>query len=226
MGLCQGRVCGYATRVPGRGRAGRGRPATSQASPAADRPARAARRAPAGDDAGTPATAQYHVHCTHDDTDRSRIDAMTPVPKPWHGDPRRHRAAAARRTSSPSTSTRTPSTCRWLVDNGCDGVVPNGSLGEYQTLTADERAARRRDRGRGAPATAFAVMPGVAAYGARRGPPLGRAGRRGRRPARDAAAAQRLPRRRARGASTTTARSPRPGCRSWPTTTRSTPRST
>lgn len=30
--------------------------------------------------------------------------------------------------------------CRWLVDNGCDGVVPNGSLGEYQTLTAEERA--------------------------------------------------------------------------------------
>ncbi|WP_433518398.1 dihydrodipicolinate synthase family protein [Nonomuraea sp. CA-143628] len=30
--------------------------------------------------------------------------------------------------------------CRWLVENGCDGVVPNGSLGEYQTLTAEERA--------------------------------------------------------------------------------------
>ena len=27
----------------------------------------------------------------------------------------------------------------WLVANGCDGVVPNGSLGEYQTLSADER---------------------------------------------------------------------------------------
>ncbi|MEV4099665.1 dihydrodipicolinate synthase family protein [Nonomuraea sp. NPDC049649] len=30
--------------------------------------------------------------------------------------------------------------CRWLVENGCDGVVPNGSLGEYQTLTPEERA--------------------------------------------------------------------------------------
>nr|BFE80271.1 hypothetical protein GCM10020093_028720 [Planobispora longispora] len=30
--------------------------------------------------------------------------------------------------------------CRWLVDSGCDGVVPNGSLGEYQTLTPEERA--------------------------------------------------------------------------------------
>ncbi|MFC4121273.1 dihydrodipicolinate synthase family protein [Nonomuraea zeae] len=29
--------------------------------------------------------------------------------------------------------------CRWLVENGCDGVVPNGSLGEYQTLTPQER---------------------------------------------------------------------------------------
>ncbi|WP_381791962.1 dihydrodipicolinate synthase family protein [Streptomyces niveus] len=29
--------------------------------------------------------------------------------------------------------------CRWLVDNGCDGVGPNGSLGEYSSLTDDER---------------------------------------------------------------------------------------
>ncbi|MCG5215042.1 dihydrodipicolinate synthase family protein [Streptosporangium sp. KLBMP 9127] len=53
--------------------------------------------------------------------------------------------------------------CRWLMESGCDGVVPNGSLGEYQTLTAEERArvlttaveAAGGDR----------VMPGVAAYG-------------------------------------------------------------
>ncbi|MER6948969.1 dihydrodipicolinate synthase family protein [Nonomuraea sp. NPDC000554] len=54
--------------------------------------------------------------------------------------------------------------CRWLVENGCDGVVPNGSLGEYQTLTADERAQVMRTAveavgGRN-------VMPGVGAYGA------------------------------------------------------------
>jgi 4-hydroxy-tetrahydrodipicolinate synthase len=30
--------------------------------------------------------------------------------------------------------------CAWLVEEGCDAVVPNGSLGEYQTLTAEERA--------------------------------------------------------------------------------------
>lgn len=30
--------------------------------------------------------------------------------------------------------------CSWLVANGCDGVVPNGSLGEYQVLSPEERA--------------------------------------------------------------------------------------
>ncbi|MDH2393463.1 dihydrodipicolinate synthase family protein [Streptomyces sp. HNM0663] len=53
---------------------------------------------------------------------------------------------------------------RWLIDSGCDGVVPNGSLGEYQTLSDAERervmataveAAGGGDR----------VMPGVAGYG-------------------------------------------------------------
>ncbi|MFJ6197447.1 dihydrodipicolinate synthase family protein [Micromonospora sp. NPDC092111] len=54
---------------------------------------------------------------------------------------------------------------RWLADNGCHGVVPNGSLGEYQTLTAEERAAVVRTAVAAAPA-GFAVIPGVSAYGA------------------------------------------------------------
>jgi dihydrodipicolinate synthase/N-acetylneuraminate lyase len=54
----------------------------------------------------------------------------------------------------------------WLADNGCVGVVPNGSLGEYQVLTADERAAVLRTAVAAAPA-GFAVVPGVSAYGAR-----------------------------------------------------------
>lgn len=29
--------------------------------------------------------------------------------------------------------------CDWLISNGCDGVGPNGSLGEYSSLTDDER---------------------------------------------------------------------------------------
>ncbi|MEU6713295.1 dihydrodipicolinate synthase family protein [Nonomuraea sp. NPDC046802] len=54
--------------------------------------------------------------------------------------------------------------CRWLVANGCDGIVANGSLGEYQTLTPQERTTVIE--------TAVAavggpnVMAGVGAYGA------------------------------------------------------------
>ncbi|MFN0283478.1 MAG: dihydrodipicolinate synthase family protein [Kineosporiaceae bacterium] len=55
---------------------------------------------------------------------------------------------------------------RWLAANGCHGVVPNGSLGEYQTLTPDERAAVVRASVAAAP-EGFTVMPGIAAYGAR-----------------------------------------------------------
>ncbi|OIK27239.1 dihydrodipicolinate synthase family protein [Streptomyces malaysiense] len=53
---------------------------------------------------------------------------------------------------------------RWLLDNGCDGVVPNGSLGEYQTLTDDERARVVRTAVEAA-GDGARVMPGVAAYG-------------------------------------------------------------
>ncbi|MEU3985204.1 dihydrodipicolinate synthase family protein [Streptomyces sp. NPDC026672] len=53
--------------------------------------------------------------------------------------------------------------CAWLVANGCDGVVPNGSLGEYQTLTPEERA--RVVETAVAAVGGARVMPGVAAYG-------------------------------------------------------------
>ncbi|MFD5735783.1 dihydrodipicolinate synthase family protein [Streptomyces sioyaensis] len=53
---------------------------------------------------------------------------------------------------------------RWLIDNGCDGVVPNGSLGEYQTLTDEERAHVVRTAVEAA-GDGARVMPGVAAYG-------------------------------------------------------------
>ncbi|MEU4233145.1 dihydrodipicolinate synthase family protein [Nonomuraea sp. NPDC026600] len=54
--------------------------------------------------------------------------------------------------------------CRWLVENGCDGVVPNGSLGEYQTLTPEERTkvVETAVEAVGGPN----VMAGAAAYGA------------------------------------------------------------
>ncbi|TDC08317.1 dihydrodipicolinate synthase family protein [Nonomuraea longispora] len=54
---------------------------------------------------------------------------------------------------------------RFLAEGGCDGVCPNGSLGEYQTLTDDERARVVRTAIEAAPG-GFHVMPGVAAYGA------------------------------------------------------------
>jgi 1-pyrroline-4-hydroxy-2-carboxylate deaminase len=53
---------------------------------------------------------------------------------------------------------------RWLVDSGCDGVCPNGSLGEYQSLTPDERARVMRTAVEAVGGER--VMPGVAAYGA------------------------------------------------------------
>jgi 4-hydroxy-tetrahydrodipicolinate synthase len=53
--------------------------------------------------------------------------------------------------------------CAWLVANGCDGVVPNGSLGEYQVLTPAERT--RVVETAVAAVGGARVMPGVAAYG-------------------------------------------------------------
>lgn len=53
----------------------------------------------------------------------------------------------------------------WLSANGTDGVCPNGSLGEYQTLTPAERARVVEVAVEAAP-EGFGVMPGVAAYGA------------------------------------------------------------
>lgn len=54
---------------------------------------------------------------------------------------------------------------RWLAENGCDGVAPNGSLGEYQVLTEQERAAVITTALEAAP-EGFSVMAGVGAYGA------------------------------------------------------------
>lgn len=54
---------------------------------------------------------------------------------------------------------------RWLAENGCHGVSPNGSLGEYQTLSDSERAKVVETAVAAAPPN-FTVMPGIAAYGA------------------------------------------------------------
>ena len=54
----------------------------------------------------------------------------------------------------------------WLAASGCDGITPNGSLGEYQVLTPPERTRVVETAVAAAPA-GFSVIPGVAAYGAR-----------------------------------------------------------
>lgn len=59
--------------------------------------------------------------------------------------------------------------CRWLVDNGCHGVGPNGSLGEYSSLTDDERrsVARTAVEAVGGEATVVVGVHGVGAHQAR-----------------------------------------------------------
>lgn len=58
----------------------------------------------------------------------------------------------------------------WLAEQGCHGVCPNGSLGEYIALSDDERAALVRTAVEAAP-PGFRVVPGV-------GSPSGHASRR------------------------------------------------
>lgn len=54
---------------------------------------------------------------------------------------------------------------QWLAANGTHGVVPNGSLGEYQVLTNEERAKVLETAIEAAPA-GFHVVAGIGAYGA------------------------------------------------------------
>ncbi len=53
----------------------------------------------------------------------------------------------------------------WLAASGCDGITPNGSLGEYQSLTVDERARLVTIAIEASP-EGFSVIPAVSAYGA------------------------------------------------------------
>lgn len=52
----------------------------------------------------------------------------------------------------------------WLAENGCHGVAPAGSLGEYQVLTDGERKDLVRAAVDAAP-EGFSVISGVSAYG-------------------------------------------------------------
>lgn len=53
----------------------------------------------------------------------------------------------------------------YLFDNGVDGVIPNGSLGEYQTLSEEERKQVVQTAADALPEGKF-LIPGVGAYGA------------------------------------------------------------
>jgi 1-pyrroline-4-hydroxy-2-carboxylate deaminase len=92
---------------------------------------------------------------------------MNPQTRPWHG----VLVAAAlplRETREGDLQPDFDSYAEhiaWLADSGCNGATPNGSLGEYQTLSPQERARVVTTAIEAAPA-GFAVMPGVAAYGA------------------------------------------------------------
>jgi len=56
---------------------------------------------------------------------------------------------------------------RWLGTAGCTGVVPNGSLGEYQVLAPQERTRVVSTAVAVAAEFAMTVVPGVSAYGSR-----------------------------------------------------------
>ncbi|WP_216214987.1 dihydrodipicolinate synthase family protein [Amycolatopsis aidingensis] len=59
--------------------------------------------------------------------------------------------------------------CRWLIDSGCRGVGPNGSLGEYSSLTDAERraVARTAIEAVGGEGIVVAGVHGVGAHQAR-----------------------------------------------------------
>jgi dihydrodipicolinate synthase/N-acetylneuraminate lyase len=92
---------------------------------------------------------------------------MTAPSKPWHG----ILVATALPMRPDSRGELQPDLdayaehVAWLAANGCHGVVPNGSLGEYQTLSREDRARVVETAVQASP-EGFVVMPGVAAYGA------------------------------------------------------------
>ncbi|MCW2899586.1 MAG: dihydrodipicolinate synthase [Streptosporangiaceae bacterium] len=89
---------------------------------------------------------------------------MTPSRIPWHGV--LVATALSLREDLEVDFDRYAEHVAWLAAEGCNGVTPNGSLGEYQTLTPEERSRVVRTAVAAAPED-FTVMPGIAAYGSR-----------------------------------------------------------
>jgi dihydrodipicolinate synthase/N-acetylneuraminate lyase len=86
-----------------------------------------------------------------------------PTPKPWHGVLVANPLALD--TDLEINFDRYAAHIGWLADSGCDGITPNGSLGEYQALTPEERERVVTTAIEAAP-EGFAVIPAVSAYGA------------------------------------------------------------
>ena len=88
---------------------------------------------------------------------------MTETRKPWHGV---HVATALPFNEDFSVDFDAYAEhVRFLANAGCDGVAPNGSLGEYQTLSEEERGRVISTAVEAAP-EGFTVMAGVGAYSA------------------------------------------------------------
>ncbi len=87
---------------------------------------------------------------------------MTETRKPWHGV---HVATALPFKEDSSVDFDAYAEhVRFLANAGCDGVAPNGSLGEYQTLSEEERGRVISTAVEASP-EGFTVMAGVGAYG-------------------------------------------------------------
>lgn len=84
-------------------------------------------------------------------------------PKPWHGV---NVATTLPFTADYSVNHEAfANHVQFLARGGATGIIPNGSLGEYQTLTEEERKQVFLTAVSAAPA-GVAVIPGVGAYGA------------------------------------------------------------
>jgi 1-pyrroline-4-hydroxy-2-carboxylate deaminase len=95
-------------------------------------------------------------------TNAESTSASSGTRKPWHGV-----IVATALPFTPDGSVdydRYGEHVRWLAESGCHGVAPNGSLGEYQVLTLQERTRVVTTAVEAAP-EGFTVMPGVGAYG-------------------------------------------------------------
>jgi dihydrodipicolinate synthase/N-acetylneuraminate lyase len=91
---------------------------------------------------------------------RGRVTGVATDPQPWHGI--LVAAALPLREDLSVDFDAYAEHIRFVAEGGCQGVVPNGSLGEYQTLTAQERA-RVVHTAVAAAGHDVSVVPGVAA---------------------------------------------------------------